>query len=155
MFKQRIHKAQLPSLLHISSARQSSVAGAGNTLKAISAGLGLAGTLAVGALCMPTFAVAETPAVETANATSSTAQTTAPADTEAIYRLYNSWSGEHLYTREADERAHLIQIGWRDEGIGWYAPLTGNPIYRLYNPYEKFHLYTTSQEERDNLMSKG
>ena len=155
MFKQRTYTTQRSLLLHISSARQSSVAGAGNTLKAIAAGLGLAGTLAVGALCMPTFAVAETPAAETANATSSTAQTTAPADTEAIYRLYNSWSGEHLYTREADERAHLIQIGWRDEGIGWYASLKGDAIYRLYNPYEKFHLYTANQEERDNLMSKG
>lgn len=112
MFKQRTYTTQRSLLLHISSARQSSVAGAGNTLKAIAAGLGLAGTLAVGALCMPTFAVAETPAAETANATSSTAQTTAPADTEAIYRLYNSWSGEHLYNvRQTNARILSKSVG--------------------------------------------
>ena len=155
MFKQRIHKAQLSSLPHSSSSCPCSGARAAHALKAIAAGLGVAGTLAVGALCMPALAVAETPANETANAATAATAQTAPADTEAIYRLYNHWSGEHLYTREADERAHLIQIGWRDEGIGWYAPLKGDAIYRLYNPYEKFHLYTANQEERDNLMSKG
>ena len=49
----------------------------------------------------------------------------------------------------------MAEVGWHDEGIAWYAPLTGNPVYRLYNPYVSDHHYTLSSYERDHLVSVG
>ena len=61
-----------------------------------------------------------------------------------IYRLYNPISGEHLYTRDANEKNVLSsKHGWKYEGVGWYAPTSGKPVYRLYNPGLANHLYTT------------
>ncbi len=75
--------------------------------------------------------------------------------TQEMYRLYNSNSGEHFYTANTNERDVLIKAGWKDEGIGWYAPIRqGIPVYRLYNPNGEHH-YTTSAAERDNLISVG
>lgn len=33
-----------------------------------------------------------------------------------MYRLYNPNSGEHFYTASDEERWHLIDVGWNDEG---------------------------------------
>lgn len=33
-----------------------------------------------------------------------------------VYRLYNQWSGEHLFTTDASEYASLGKIGWTQEG---------------------------------------
>lgn len=71
-----------------------------------------------------------------------------------MYRLYNLNSGEHFYTGNDVERAKLVEDGWKDEGIGWYAPTYGEPVYRLYNP-EGDHHYTTDLNERDTLVSYG
>lgn len=42
-------------------------------------------------------------------------------DTVALYRLYNTNSGEHSYTASRTERLHLVGLGWRDEGIAFGA----------------------------------
>lgn len=77
-------------------------------------------------------------------------------ETNVMYRLYNPNSGEHFYTASTAERTHLISVGWRDEGIGWYAPVRSSiPVYRLYNPNAGDHHYTTSVVERNHLMSVG
>ena len=73
----------------------------------------------------------------------------------SMYRLYNPNSGEHFYTSNKDERDHLKSVGWRYEGIGWNAPMSGTPIYRLYNPNAGDHHYTGSSKERDNLVKLG
>lgn len=74
----------------------------------------------------------------------------------SMYRLYNPNSGEHFYTGSVAERVHLVRIGWRNEGIGWYAPLASStPVYRLYNPNAGDHHYTASKTERDYLISVG
>ena len=76
----------------------------------------------------------------------------AQANTQAMamYRLYNPYTGEHLYTSSASELSSLDRAGWRYEGIGWYAPLESSaPVYRLYNPY------TTSQDEYNSLVALG
>jgi GH25 family lysozyme M1 (1,4-beta-N-acetylmuramidase) len=73
----------------------------------------------------------------------------------AMYRLYNKSSGEHLYTSSTVERTDLIQRGWVAEGIGWYAPDTGDPVYRLYNPYSGDHHYTMDKNEYDSLAKIG
>lgn len=68
------------------------------------------------------------------------------------YRLYNPFSGEHLYTLSADEKTNLVAVGWEDEGTCWYVPSDSSvPVYRLYNPYNGEHLYTTDIEEYESL----
>ena len=80
------------------------------------------------------------------------------ADTQVMYRLYNQWSGEHLYTASASERDALAGLGWTKEGEGWVAPAkSSTPVYRLYNPYapQGDHHYTTSKGEYDRLAEIG
>lgn len=76
-------------------------------------------------------------------------------DAVDMYRLYNPYTGEHLYTSSASERDKLVPLGWKSEGIGWTAPSSGEAVYRLYNPYTSDHHYTMSLEEVTNLVSLG
>ena len=81
----------------------------------------------------------------------------AAASARTMYRLYNKWSGEHLYTANASERDNLVKLGWTSEGEGWTAPASGDPVYRLYNPYapQGDHHYTMSKTEYDTLVRAG
>ena len=74
-----------------------------------------------------------------------------------MFRLYNRWSYEHFYTGDPSERDDLVAAGWTDEGIGWYAPATGDPVYRLYNKWAPGgdHHYTMDVEEYEYLCSVG
>lgn len=73
-----------------------------------------------------------------------------------MYRVYNSRSGEHFYTASAGEKNSLVAKGWRDEGIGWYAPeKSDRPVYRVYNPNAGDHHYTMDKAERDRLIRDG
>lgn len=75
---------------------------------------------------------------------------------DTMYRLYNPWSGEHLYTNSTEERDALKKAGWLGEGVGWFAPAKSNtPVYRLYNPFSGDHHYTLSKSEYDTLGSIG
>ena len=40
---------------------------------------------------------------------------------EPVWRLYNPYSGEHLFTPNEKECARLVEFGWQQEGVGWYA----------------------------------
>lgn len=80
---------------------------------------------------------------------------TLPNGITEMYRMYNPYSGEHLYTKNGKERDDLVKIGWRYESIGWSAPQKGLEVYRLYNPYSGDHLYTTKSKERDDLVKIG
>lgn len=73
----------------------------------------------------------------------------------AMYRVYNPNSGEHFYTASLAEKNHLVSVGWRYEGIAWYAPVSGSPVYRMYNPNAGDHHYTLSVKERDMLIGAG
>lgn len=77
------------------------------------------------------------------------------ADSVPMYRLYNQWSGEHLFTTDASEYNSLSGIGWSKEGIAWEAPSEGTTVYRLYNPYSGDHFYTSSASEYARLGSIG
>ena len=73
-----------------------------------------------------------------------------------MYRLYNQWSGEHLFTESRDEYDQLVAIGWNGEGVAWMAPeRSATPIYRLYNQWSGDHHYTSSRDEYDQLVSIG
>lgn len=92
-------------------------------------------------------------------------------DLVPVVRLLNPYSGEHLFSTDKDEVAHLEALGWTNEGTYWTAPAApytekGDttatnyqdekkhednnkfmPVYRLYNPYSSDHLYTTDLVE--------
>lgn len=72
-----------------------------------------------------------------------------------MYRMYNRNSGEHFYTGNAAERDMLVRVGWKFEGTGWVAPVSGKPVYRLYNPNAGDHHYTMNAAERDMLVRIG
>ncbi len=76
--------------------------------------------------------------------------------TIVIYRVYNKRTGEHFYTANVTEKNNLVKLGWKDEGIGWYAPSVSTvPVHRLYNPNTGDHHYTTNNKERANLVKLG
>ena len=73
-----------------------------------------------------------------------------------MYRIYNPNSGEHFYTSNKAEKDHLVNLGWKYEGIGWKAPTVSNyPVYRLYNAYGGEHHYTMNVDEKNNLVKLG
>lgn len=77
-------------------------------------------------------------------------------DSVPMYRLYNQWSGEHLFTEDADEVSALVALGWQDEGTEWKAATSSStPVYRLYNQYSGDHLYTTDADEYASLQTVG
>ncbi len=80
------------------------------------------------------------------------------AETRVMYRLYNPYSGEHVFTANATERDECVNAGWVYENEAWIAPVeSAVPVYRLYNSYEPLgdHHYTTSKEEYDKLVKEG
>jgi hypothetical protein len=90
------------------------------------------------------------------NFTGSTLKTFEIADCCAMYRLYNPFTGEHLYTADTTERDSLAKTGWNKEGVGWYAPIkSASPVYRLYNPFSGDHHYTLDYNEYTTLGTIG
>lgn len=82
--------------------------------------------------------------------------TSRPATKRIMYRLYNPNSGEHFYTAGTREQNYLLSVGWKDEGIGWIAPLSSqHPVYRLYNANTGDHHCTMDARERDQLIKFG
>ena len=76
-------------------------------------------------------------------------------DSIPMYRLYNQSSGEHLFTSDTNERQDLVKYyDWKYEGIGWYAPSSGQPVYRLFNPQSGEHHYTMDAHEKDTLVNQ-
>ncbi len=75
-----------------------------------------------------------------------------------MMRLYNPYTGEHLYTSSVEEKLYLVSLGWNDEGDAWVAPSTSStPVYRLYNPYVEGgdHFYTADVAEYESLKAAG
>lgn len=72
-----------------------------------------------------------------------------------MYRLYNPYTGEHLFTTDFNEAIVNSEYGWQYEGVGWVSPTTGAPVYRLYNPYSGDHHYTMDLNEYNTLAAIG
>lgn len=73
-----------------------------------------------------------------------------------VYRLFNPYNDEHLYTADENEYNSLGDLGWIQEGIGWIAAEEGDtPVYRLYNPFTGQHHYTMDEEEYSSLPDNG
>jgi len=75
-------------------------------------------------------------------------------ETVDMHRLYNPNSGEHFYTADTAEKNHLVNVGWKYEGVGWLAPKERNnfAVFRLYNPNAGDHHYTTDFNEMNWLV---
>ncbi len=78
-----------------------------------------------------------------------------------IYRLYNTRTGVHLYTRGEADRDKILtkykDFEYTDSIPAFYASLVDNgtiPIYRLYNKKTGAHLYTIGIEDRDKILAK-
>ena len=90
------------------------------------------------------------------DSTSLSGDVSTPASTSALYRLYNPWTGEHLFTTDAHEVQTLIPLGWRYEGIVEQVSMQeGTAVYRLYNPNTGEHHYTTSLDEVARCVANG
>ena len=75
-----------------------------------------------------------------------------------VYRLYNSISGDHLYTINEFEKEILQATGWTYEGIAFYSLNNSNSsaaVYRVYNPYSGEHHYTKDMGEYTYLQTIG
>lgn len=86
-----------------------------------------------------------------------------------VVRLFNPWTGDHLFTTDAKEVFNAEKAGWTNEGTIWKAyghegdyrkfvcnsGKCGTPVYRLYNQYTGEHLYTTSSEEYNTNVAGG
>ena len=58
----------------------------------------------------------------------------ASEDAQAVYRMYNAATSEHLFTTDENEYNSLTTEGWEQEDVSWYSPTTSEKgIYRLYN----------------------
>ncbi|WP_019893973.1 leucine-rich repeat domain-containing protein [Allobaculum stercoricanis] len=75
----------------------------------------------------------------------------------AVYRAYNPYNGEHLYTTNYGEFKVITKNGWNDEGIAFMSESKekGQAVYRVYNPNSGLHHYTTNVNEKNALVSLG
>ena len=76
-----------------------------------------------------------------------------------VFRLYNPWSGEHLFTMDGVEYDRLGKAGWRKEGKAFKSAYAGAgaPVWRLYNRWltAGTHLYPTDKAEYNRLVRLG
>ena len=76
-----------------------------------------------------------------------------------LYRMYNTKTSEHLWTRskgEYDSCGSGNYADWKAEGVAWYVTKkSSKPVYRLYNTKSGDHHYTTSASEKDKLIASG
>lgn len=75
-----------------------------------------------------------------------------------VYRLYNPYTGEHLFTTDVNERIELSspRNGWTYEGTAWTAPAAdAEPVYRLFNRWTGEHLFTKVANEYATLVEYG
>ena len=77
---------------------------------------------------------------------------------QAVYRLYNPVTSEHLFTTDSNEyRILAAKHGWKQEGIAWVGPNSKGSsvgVYRLYNAGLGDHHYTKDKKEAETLKKK-
>jgi hypothetical protein len=69
-----------------------------------------------------------------------------------VYRMYNPYTGEHTYTKNAAEVYANVASGWRYEEesdfLTYGYDIEGClPVYRLYSEYTGLHHYTMDRDE--------
>ena len=92
-----------------------------------------------------------------------------------VYRLYNQYTGEHLYTTSTEEYNTNVAAGWTGEGVSYYTvnakdgkpvvdekdtkiktPKKVDAVYRMFNPFATVgtHLYG-GVEENAKCLADG
>ena len=81
------------------------------------------------------------------------------AEAKPVWRLYNRYDGDHMWTLDKAEYDSLVKAGWTGEGKAWEAPhresMNEGFVYRLYNPWSGEHLFTMDHGEYDQLGKAG
>ena len=82
------------------------------------------------------------------------------AEAKPVWRLYNQYNGDHMWTLDKAEYDKLVKVGWTGEGRAWQAQARAYSSYqgwvmRLYNPWSGEHLFTMDDEEYDRLGKAG
>ena len=81
------------------------------------------------------------------------------AETRQVWRLYNRYNGDHMWTLDKAEYDSLVKAGWTGEGEAWQVPheesMSYGFVYRLYNPWSGEHLFTMDEGEYDRLGKAG
>lgn len=81
------------------------------------------------------------------------------AEAKPVWRLYNRYDGDHMWTLDKAEYDSLVKAGWTGEGKAWQAPhresMNEGFVYRLYNPWSGEHLFTMDEGEYDQLGKAG
>ena len=81
------------------------------------------------------------------------------AEAKPVWRLYNRYNGDHMWTLDKAEYDSLVKAGWTGEGKAWQAPhkesMNEGFVYRLYNPWSGEHLFTMDEGEYDRLGKAG
>lgn len=73
-----------------------------------------------------------------------------------VYRLFNPWSSEHLFTVDPQEKDNLVSLGWKlEESLGKASLDKGEAVYRLYNPWTGEHHFTMKKDEVDARVADG
>jgi hypothetical protein len=93
-----------------------------------------------------------------AAATGPSAGSPAAEKLSAVYRFYDTKTGDHFYTTSADEKASILKAlpHYLYEGVAWATPEKGTltvDVYRFYDTVDHGHFYTTSAGERDFVRS--
>lgn len=82
------------------------------------------------------------------------------AEAKPVWRLYNQYNGDHMWTLDKVEYDKLVKVGWTGEGRAWQAQARAYSshqgwVMRLYNPWSGEHLFTMDDEEYDRLGKAG
>ena len=82
------------------------------------------------------------------------------AEAKPVWRLYNRYNGDHMWTLDKAEYDKLVKVGWTGEGRAWQAQARAYSSYqgwgmRLYNPWSGEHLFTMDEAEYDQLGKAG
>lgn len=80
-----------------------------------------------------------------------------PDHVNAMFRFYDTKTGDHFYTGSADEKAHIIKTlpNYVYEGVGWAAPdksAATTDVFRFYDTKTSTHFFTTDPGERDWIV---
>lgn len=83
------------------------------------------------------------------------ALTATPALADDLYRVYDTTTGEHLYTSHMEEVTHLQDLGWNwEKDQTMWIPSSGTPVWRVYNPTTGDHHYTSDRNEFNVLTGE-
>lgn len=84
--------------------------------------------------------------------------TTCEKSDKPVFRLMNTSTGNHFYTKNPSERDYAGSNDYISEGEAFYIPLysdSGQVIYRLYNRQTKSHFYTSDEQEKQAAQRMG